>query len=91
MQEAVKVEPSEPPKRYHPLLVTLHWLIVLLVFTDLYLGLFVFKPLIQEGGALRIPSPSQTPQATQQKGSGTQVRPIRTRGPCPNSPPRVAK
>jgi cytochrome b561 len=55
MQEAVKVEPSEPPKRYHPLLVTLHWLIVLLVFTDLYLGLFVFKPLIQEGGALRIP------------------------------------
>ena len=55
MQETVKVETTEAPKRYHPLLVTLHWLIVLLVFTDLYLGLFVIKPLLQGGGAFRIP------------------------------------
>ena len=45
----------EPPKRYHPLLVTLHWLIVLLVFTNLFLGLFIFEPLLRGGGAFRIP------------------------------------
>jgi cytochrome b561 len=55
MQETVRVETADLLKRYHPLLVTLHWLIVLLVFTDLYLGLFVFRPLLQEGGAFRIP------------------------------------
>ena len=45
----------EAPKRYHPVLVTLHWLIVLLVFTNLYLGLFIFEPLLRGGGAFRIP------------------------------------
>jgi cytochrome b561 len=45
----------DTPKRYHPLLVTLHWLIVLLVFTNLYLGLFIFEPLLRGGGAFRIP------------------------------------
>jgi cytochrome b561 len=45
----------ETPKRYHPVLVTLHWLIVLLVFTNLYLGLFIFEPLLRGGGAFRIP------------------------------------
>ena len=33
----------DAPKRYHPALVTLHWLIVLLVFTNLYLGIFIFE------------------------------------------------
>ena len=32
-----------PPKRYHPALVTLHWLTVLLVVTNLYLGIVVFE------------------------------------------------
>ncbi len=45
----------DTPKRYHPVLVTLHWLIVLLVFTNLYLGLFIFEPLLRGGGAFRIP------------------------------------
>ncbi len=45
----------DAPKRYHPVLVTLHWLIVLLVFTNLYLGLFIFEPLLRGGGAFRIP------------------------------------
>ena len=45
----------DAPKRYHPLLVTLHWLIVLLVLTNLYLGIYIFEPLIREGGAFRIP------------------------------------
>ena len=40
----------ESPKRYHPLLVTLHWLVALLVFTDLYLGLFQIRPQLQGGG-----------------------------------------
>lgn len=31
------------PKRYHPALVTLHWLTVLLVVTNLYLGIVVFE------------------------------------------------
>ena len=34
----------DTPKRYHPSLVTLHWLIALLVFVNLYLGLFILKP-----------------------------------------------
>jgi cytochrome b561 len=55
MQETIKSANLQTPKRYHPLMVTLHWLIVLLVFTDLYLGLFVFRPLLQGGGAFRIP------------------------------------
>ena len=37
----------ETPKRYHPLLVTLHWLVVLLVSLNLYLGLFILG---QPGG-----------------------------------------
>jgi cytochrome b561 len=32
----------DTPKRYHPWLVTLHWLIALMVFGNLYVGLFVF-------------------------------------------------
>lgn len=31
------------PKRYHPLHVTLHWLVALGVFFNLYLGIFVFS------------------------------------------------
>ena len=31
------------PKRYHPINVTLHWLIALGVFFNLYLGIFVFS------------------------------------------------
>jgi len=31
------------PKRYHPVHVTLHWLIALGVFFNLYLGIFVFS------------------------------------------------
>ena len=45
----------DTPKRYHPVLVTLHWLIVLLVFINLYLGLFVLEPGLRGGGAFRIP------------------------------------
>jgi cytochrome b561 len=55
MQEALKNETVDTPKHYHPLLVTLHWLIVLLVFTNLYLGLFVLEPQLRGGGAFRIP------------------------------------
>jgi cytochrome b561 len=32
----------ETPKRYHPLLVTLHWLVAILVLLNLYIGLYVF-------------------------------------------------
>jgi cytochrome b561 len=32
----------ESPKRYHPVLVSLHWLVVVLVLLNLYIGLFVF-------------------------------------------------
>jgi len=32
----------DAPKRYHPLLVTLHWLVAMLVALNLYLGKFVF-------------------------------------------------
>jgi cytochrome b561 len=32
----------DSPKRYHPVLVTLHWLVVVLVLLNLYIGLFVF-------------------------------------------------
>jgi cytochrome b561 len=31
------------PKRYHPVHVTLHWLVALGVFINLYLGIFVFS------------------------------------------------
>lgn len=31
------------PKRYHPVLVTMHWLIALLVFINLYLGVVAFE------------------------------------------------
>ncbi len=40
----------DTPKRYHPILVTLHWLIALLVFTDLYIGYFYIRPIILSGG-----------------------------------------
>jgi cytochrome b561 len=33
----------DQPKRYHPVHVTLHWLIALGVFFNLYLGIFVFS------------------------------------------------
>ncbi len=33
----------DTPKRYHPVHVTLHWLIALGVFFNLYLGIFVFS------------------------------------------------
>jgi cytochrome b561 len=36
----------DKPKRYHPLLVTLHWLVAVLVTVELYLGFFG----IQRGG-----------------------------------------
>lgn len=32
----------ETPKRYHPLLVTLHWLVAVLVVWNLFIGKFVF-------------------------------------------------
>ncbi len=37
------------PKRYHPALVTLHWLIALLIFTDLYIGYFYIRPILMLG------------------------------------------
>ena len=37
------------PKRYHPVLVTLHWLVALLVFTDLCIGYFYIRPIIMSG------------------------------------------
>jgi cytochrome b561 len=33
----------ESPKRYHPLLVTLHWLVVVLVLLNLYIGIVIFQ------------------------------------------------
>jgi len=33
----------DTPKRYHPIHVTLHWLVALGVFFNLYLGIFVFS------------------------------------------------
>ncbi|HUH96235.1 MAG TPA: cytochrome b/b6 domain-containing protein [Anaerolineales bacterium] len=38
------------PKRYHPALVTLHWLIALFVFTDLGIGYFYIRPILTSGG-----------------------------------------
>ena len=40
----------DTPKRYHPALVTLHWLIALLVFTDLSIGYFYIRPILTSGG-----------------------------------------
>ena len=53
-EEVVADKPVQDPKRYNPALVTLHWLIVLLVFTNLFLGLFEFEPQLR-GGGFRIP------------------------------------
>ena len=39
----------DKPKRYHPALVTLHWLVALLVFMDLYIGYFYIRPIIMLG------------------------------------------
>jgi len=33
----------DAPKRYHPLLVTLHWIVAVLVGIELYIGLFVLS------------------------------------------------
>lgn len=44
----------ETPKRYHPVLVTLHWLIVLLVFANLFLAFFEIEPQLR-GGGFRVP------------------------------------
>jgi cytochrome b561 len=33
----------ESPKRYHPVLVSLHWLVVVLVLLNLYIGIFIFR------------------------------------------------
>jgi cytochrome b561 len=33
----------DAPKRYHPVHVTLHWLIAIGIFINLYLGIFVFS------------------------------------------------
>ena len=60
MNESVIPEATpQSPKHYHPALVTLHWLIVLLVFTNLFIGLFEFEPALRAGGgaAFRIPEP----------------------------------
>ena len=40
----------DAPKRYHPALVTLHWLVALLVFIELYIGYFYIRPIILSGG-----------------------------------------
>lgn len=45
----------ETPKRYHPVLVTLHWLIVLLVLTNLFLGFFEIEPVLRGGAGFRVP------------------------------------
>lgn len=34
----------DAPRRYHPLLVALHWLVAILVALNLYLGIFIFIP-----------------------------------------------
>ena len=53
----------ETPKRYHPALVTLHWLVALLVFTDLYIGYFYIRPIIMlgKGGVPRYGYHTQNP------------------------------
>jgi cytochrome b561 len=43
----------DSPKRYHPVLVTLHWLVAVLVFTDLLIGYFYIRPLILRGGGVQ--------------------------------------
>ncbi len=40
----------DTPKRYHPALVTLHWLIALFVFVELYIGYFYIRPILLSGG-----------------------------------------
>jgi cytochrome b561 len=49
MSENVLVAETKP-KHYHPALVTLHWLVAILVFVNLYLGLFDLRPSLQRGG-----------------------------------------
>src|SRR5215467_5481106 len=45
------------PKRYHPALVTLHWLVAVLVLVNLYLGLFDLRPALLRGrGGFQIPT-----------------------------------
>jgi len=43
----------DQPKRYHPHHVTLHWLIALGIFYNLYLGTFVFSERSRGGFQLR--------------------------------------
>ena len=35
---------TDTPRRYHPALVTMHWLMVVLIFVNLYLGIVLFEP-----------------------------------------------
>ncbi len=58
-QQIVSDRHLEAPSRYHPALVTLHWVIVLLVLVNLFIGLFVFAPALNAGGGaiFRIPQP----------------------------------
>ncbi len=45
--------PTQPPKRYSPLWVTLHWVIALLIFATFYLGLSTQDiPLTEKVGIL---------------------------------------
>jgi cytochrome b561 len=48
----------DAPKRYHPIHVTLHWLVVLGVFVDMYLGVFVFPERGLSGFLFGIPLPT---------------------------------
>jgi cytochrome b561 len=48
----------DAPKRYHPVHVTLHWLVALGVFVDIYLGLFVFPERGLSGFLFGIPLPT---------------------------------
>ena len=43
------------PKRYHPVHVTLHWLVALGVFINIYLGIFVFPQRGLSGFVLGLP------------------------------------
>jgi cytochrome b561 len=47
----------DTPKRYHPVHVTLHWLVALGVFINIYLGIVVFPERGQSGFLLGIPLP----------------------------------
>ena len=48
----------DAPKRYHPIHVTLHWLVALGVFVDIYLGVFVFPERGLSGFLFGVPLPT---------------------------------